>query len=67
MLKGLNNKKKVLRKKVGDDKLVISLVLIAVGVVLCFVYRTEITTVVKNAASTLATKINDMFNSSSSF
>ncbi|MDZ5017170.1 hypothetical protein GNF72_18610 [Clostridium perfringens] len=65
MLKGLNKKKKALRKKVGDDKLVISLVLIAVGVVLCYVYRGEITSVVKSAATTLSSKITEMFNSNS--
>lgn len=50
-----------LKKKAGDDKLVISLVLIAVGVVLCFLYRTQITAVVTNAIDSLGDKIEAMF------
>lgn len=53
-------------KKAGDDKLVISLVLIAVGVVLCFFYRGEIVDVVKKAMESLNTKIDDMFKASPS-
>jgi hypothetical protein len=52
-----------LNKKMGDDKLVVSLVLIAVGVVLCFMFRNQITYVINYALNSLDTKISDMFNS----
>lgn len=62
MLNKLINKEKIgLRKKSGDDKLVISLVLIAVGVALCFVYREQIVEVVKSAMLSLETKIDELF------
>ena len=51
-----------LKKKKGDDKLVISLVLIAVGVVLCFFYRTQIQEVVENAATKMTESIDAMFD-----
>lgn len=51
-------------KKAGDDKLVISLVLIAVGVVLCFFYRNQIMTVITNALSELTSRIDSMFGTS---
>lgn len=51
-------------KKAGDDKLVISLVLIAVGVVLCFLYREQIVSVLTNALGELNTKIKGMFGES---
>lgn len=51
-----------LKKKKGDDKLVISLVLIAVGVVLCFFYRTQIQNVVTNAAEKMTDSIDTMFD-----
>lgn len=50
-------------KKMGDDKLVVSLVLIAVGVVLCYIYRTSISASITTAISSLDTKIKDMFDS----
>ncbi|QLY81492.1 hypothetical protein [Clostridium intestinale] len=49
-------------KKAGDDKLVISLVLIAVGVVLCFLYRNQIISVLTNALTALNSKIDNMFD-----
>ncbi|MBB6716647.1 hypothetical protein [Clostridium gasigenes] len=62
ILFGKEKRKNGLRKRIGDDKLVVSLVLIAVGVVLCFIYRTEISKQLTKAVGTLGTKINDMFN-----
>jgi hypothetical protein len=50
-----------LTKKLGDDKLVVSLVLIAVGVVLCFIYRNAISTSISNAVNSLDDKINNLF------
>ncbi|WP_143315246.1 hypothetical protein [Clostridium sp. HBUAS56017] len=55
------NKVTTLRKKIGDDKLVISLVLIAVGVVLCFVYRDKISAAIGSAVDSLTTKVNQVF------
>lgn len=52
-------------KKSGDDKLVVSLVLIAVGVVLCFLYRDKVKDVLTTALSTLTDKLKDMFDTSS--
>ncbi len=48
-------------KKAGDDKLVISLVLIAVGVVFCFIYKNTITKTLNDALDTLTTKITEIF------
>jgi hypothetical protein len=50
-------------KKAGDDKLVISLILIAVGVVLCFLYRNQIMSVLSKALVTLDDKVKAMFDS----
>lgn len=48
-------------KKHGDDKLVVALVLIAIGVVLCIVYKNSVTTVITTALSDLQSKINSIF------
>lgn len=63
MLKQLDKKKRLLRKKAGDDKLVISLVLIAIGVALCFIFRNEIETILKDAMTSLSTYIEGLFDS----
>jgi predicted transcriptional regulator len=61
MLKKLFKKeKKSLRKKAGDDKLVISLVLIAIGVALCFVYKNEISTALDNALKALSDYVDSL-------
>ncbi|SMC29005.1 hypothetical protein SAMN02745134_03752 [Clostridium acidisoli DSM 12555] len=52
-----------LTKKLGDDKLVVSLVLIAVGVVLCFIYRSAISTSIGDAVNSLDDKISNLFQS----
>ncbi|MBE6049526.1 MAG: hypothetical protein E7214_02410 [Clostridium sp.] len=62
-MKKLNNmNSKGLKKRRGDDKLVISLVLIAVGVLLCFVYKDKISESIGTAVTTLNEKINELFN-----
>lgn len=61
ILKSSSNK---LSKKLGDDKLVVSLVLIAVGVILCFFYRNAITASITTAISQLNDKIKDLFDGS---
>ncbi|WP_291647958.1 hypothetical protein [Clostridium sp.] len=63
MLKQLKKEKKSLRKKAGDDKLVISLVLIAIGVALCFIFRNEIETMLKAAMESLSTYVDGLFDS----
>jgi len=50
-------------KKAGDDKLVISLILIAVGVVFCFLYRNQIVAIIGDAMTSLSGKIEEMFKS----
>ena len=49
-------------KKAGDDKLVISLVLIAIGVVFCFIYRNSIVDTLKMAMDKVSDQISDMFS-----
>ncbi|MDI9215849.1 MULTISPECIES: hypothetical protein [Clostridium] len=62
MLKQLNKEKKLLRKKAGDDKLVISLVLIAIGVALCFIFRDKIQDILESAMSSLQTYVDGLFD-----
>lgn len=65
-MKKLNNmNSKGLKKRRGDDKLVISLVLIAVGVLLCFVYKDKISTSIKEAVDQLDTAIKGFFDDKS--
>lgn len=52
------------RKSKGDDKLIIALVLAAVGVGLCIIYRNQIFTLIGSFFTTITTKVNDLFNSS---
>lgn len=52
-----------LNKKLGDDKLVVTLVLIAVGVALCFIYRTAISASIDAAIKTLDSQIQTLFTS----
>ena len=62
-MKKLNNmNSKGLKKRRGDDKLVISLVLIAVGVLLCFVYKENIKKSIGDAVTILNEKIDNLFN-----
>lgn len=51
-------------KKAGDDKLVISLILIAIGVVFCFIYRNSIVAALNDAMTELQKQIKAMFGSS---
>lgn len=50
------------RKKAGDDKLIITLVLCALGVGLCIVYRNSIYTTMTSALSTLSTDITSLLS-----
>lgn len=54
----------IIRKNKGDDKLIIALVLAAVGVGLCIIYRNQIYTLISSFFTTITTKVNDLFNSS---
>ncbi|MBS5886736.1 hypothetical protein [Clostridium sp.] len=65
MLKQLKKEKKSLRKKAGDDKLVISLVLIAIGVALCFIFRNEIQEILEAAMTSLSGYVNGLFGETS--
>jgi hypothetical protein len=51
-----------LAKKVGDDKLIITLVLVALGVGLCIVYRNTLYNILTSALSTLSTQINNLLS-----
>lgn len=55
-----NIKKGTLKKKPGLDKLIITLVLMAVGVGLCVIYRNSIYSTMTTALNTLSSKINDL-------
>lgn len=55
-----NTKKGTLKKKPGLDKLIITLVLMAVGVGLCVIYRNSIYSTMTTAFNTLSSKINDL-------
>jgi len=58
-LRKLKNTK--LAKKVGDDKLVITLVLVALGVGLCIVYRNALSAIMTTALASLSSQINNLF------
>ena len=65
ILKQLKKEKKSLRKKAGDDKLVISLVLIAIGVALCFIFRNKIQEILEAAMTSLSGYVNGLFGETS--
>ena len=60
LLRGkLRNSK--LTKKIGDDKLVVSLILVAVGVLLCIFYKTEIIAGVKKGIEGISSQLDELF------
>lgn len=58
----VKDKFKNLSKKNGDDKLVVSLVLIVIGCVLCFFYRDKVLVLLTSALTTLGDKLQALFN-----
>ena len=50
----------ILNRKRGDEQIVIKLILIGVAVVLGFLFKTEVTTIVTNAMDSFSTKINTL-------
>ena len=60
LLRGkLRNSK--LTKKIGDDKLVVSLILVAVGVLLCIFYKEKIIEGVRGGIDDISAKISGLF------
>lgn len=57
-----NKLKSSIKKKAGDDKLIITLVLCALGVGLCIVYRNNIYSTMTSALSTLNTDITNLLS-----
>lgn len=57
-----NKMKSSLKKKAGDDKLIITLVLCALGVGLCIYYRNNIYTTMTSALSSINTDINNLLS-----
>lgn len=51
---------RLMSKKAGDSQIVVALVLIAVAVGLCIIFRNEINTIMKNLINTITTTINDL-------
>lgn len=49
-----------LAKKLGDDKLIVGLVLVVIGIVLCVVYKDSVVTTVTKAIQGLTTKIDTL-------
>lgn len=47
-----------LAKKFGDDKLIVGLVLVVIGIVLCVVYKGSVVSTVTTAIQGLTTKID---------
>jgi hypothetical protein len=54
----MNNKLKT--KEFGDSQLVVALVLIAVALGLCLMFRTEIKAIMSNLFGTISTQINNL-------
>jgi len=57
-----NKANDITSKMSGDDKLVVALVLIAVAVGLCIIFRNSISNIMKNIFGTMENKINSLFN-----
>ena len=53
-------KEKVTCKSNGDSQIVVALVLIAVAVGLCFIFKDEISNIVKSLANTVSTSISQL-------
>lgn len=61
-VKAIKAKEKFLSKENGDSQLVVALVLIAVAVGLCIIFRNKISEVMSKAFSTTDTKIQNLLD-----
>lgn len=59
----MNKFKSFVAKVKGDDKLVISLVLIAVAVGLCIIFRDQINTLLTDMFSDVSTSVKNLYGS----
>ena len=61
----LHNMKEALEEKMNaDDKLVVALVLIAVAVGLCIIFRNEINALVTNIFKSTGSQVNSLYSGS---
>lgn len=55
-------KKGILRKKPGDAQIVVAMVMIVIALVLCFLFKNQITTFMTTAITTMSTKMNALLD-----
>lgn len=60
----MNTVKNFFNKVKGDDKLVVSLVLIAIAIGLCFIFRNQISELMKTLFKDMTSAIKDMYSGS---
>lgn len=60
----MNKMKAFFNKVKGDDKLVVSLVLIAIAIGLCFIFRNQISELMKTLFKDMTSAIKDMYSGS---
>lgn len=51
-----------LKKKAGVEKLVITLILVAVGVGLCIIFRNQLYTIMSDAFTTIGTQVKNLMS-----
>ena len=58
----MNKMKAFFNKVKGDDKLVVSLVLIAIAIGLCFIFRNQISALMTTLFADMTTSIKEMYS-----
>lgn len=61
-LKAQEKMEELTEKKPGDSQLVVALVLIAVAIGLCIIFRNQIFTIMKDLFNTIGNQINNLTN-----